>query len=627
MTQTDLFGKKNNILVLAEPPEETWKAIRITLENHCTKQEIIKFAEVFKPLLSKYTRIMKTTASGKMVNAKEVVDMTKSNLSKTVIAHSVALFFASEQNMQLYIDSLSEGMRSLWRMVLFNKFVSHSQAQQLLNTTDKLFSELRSSYYYGTYGYTFNKKEFGFFSINKFYARDSENFSIRDYYGFITVPNTIAAIFFPYFYPDASDTDTALDSLPEGKWRIVNFEADSQSHFLLFSGLEHQGAFTMKKKGVGTADMKKAQKKLALPEFFPGDRHPLRENLRAFSYIQLLVLTHLLPESQKLPYHKLMRSLITNFSRLDYYLPTLLYPHIKGLRQQMTDNGYHSRLCQMMFNWIKENDDKWNSIRDIYLKILVVDIGNSTTRPTTLVYHPLDEQYSTDMTNEYTSRTVGPERYSNEFGYTGLQMCALLLASLGMAEIAFNEEEPRNISPVDGIDFIRLTPLGQYAFGLTKKYDAPEQENTAYFELDPDRLIIRSLVEPNPYAQLLMDTSTPISRNRFETSALSFLASCHQREDVVAKINIFRQFISNDLPPLWEQFFQQLLLHCHPLTEDKASYKHYTIDPGNRELIELITTDPAIGELVIKAEGYRIMVRNDDIRKLELQLKKHGYLL
>ena len=93
------------------------------------------------------------------------------------------------------------------------------------------------------------------------------------------------------------------------------------------------------------------------------------------------------------------------------------------------------------------------------------------------------------------------------------------------------------------------------------------------------------------------------------------------------KIKIFRQFISNELPPLWEQFFETLLRHCNPLKEDKTAYKRYTLDPNNRELVQLITTDPALRQIVIRAEGYRILVKNDDLKKIETQLKKHGYLL
>ena len=306
----------------------------------------------------------------------------------------------------------------------------------------------------------------------------------------------------------------------------------------------------------------------------------------------------------------------------------------------MTDYGRQARLCNIMCTWLREEPERWVSIRDIYLKVYGIENGENTSRFTTLVFHPNDEQSNTQMTNEYTGNFIAANSYAMEFGFTGLQMFAFLMASIGVAEIAINEGASDatalefagrlarpDLSPFDSLEYVRLTPLGRYVLGVTDDYEAPEQEHIAYFQLDPDRLIIRSLVEPNPYAQLLKDTSISISKNRFETSALSFLANCHTKADVEGKIKIFRQFISDELPPLWQQFFKALLQHCHPLKEDKTSYKRYTLDPENRDLIQLVTTDPVLRQLVIRAEGYRIMVKNDDLKKFETQLKKHGYLL
>jgi hypothetical protein len=344
--------------------------------------------------------------------------------------------------------------------------------------------------------------------------------------------------------------------------------------------------------------------------------------------MQLLTLTkEFLNKSSNSTYEETLRSFFNEFQHINYWLVNLLYPHIKGLRQQMTNYGRHAKLCNTMFTWLREEPERWVSIRDIYLKIYSIENGENSSRFTTLVFHPNDEQSNTQMINEYTGNIITANSYAMEFGFTGLQMCAFLIASIGAAEIVINEDENRNISPFDSLDYIRLTPLGRYALGVTDEYDPPEQDHVAYFELDPDRLIIRSLVNPNPYAQLLTDTSVPISSNRFETSALSFLANCHKREDVENHIRIFRQFISSELPPLWEQFFHSLLQHCHPLTEDKTVYKHYTLDPENRDLIQLVTSDPVLRQIVIRAEGYRIMVKMDDLKKFETQLKKHGYLL
>ena len=630
MNQKDLFG--NSIptlpnLVLEEPVGDQWNAITDFLESRNTKTQLLNYAEAFIPWLSQYGKVMRTTRNGRIVEATEVALMMKTNTTKHGIAQGLALFLASDQNMQKYVDAMSEELRQLWRTVLFKLFVTQKEAKHILKTTNNLISQKQSYYYYSDKT-VWNKREYGWFSIGQYRSAKVGSHGYRDYENFITVNPAIHAIFLPFFFPETFEQEVGLNELPEGHYRTVNFEAESQTHYQLFCGLYQQGEFTLKKKGLGTTDMKRALKKMALAEFFPGDHNEFRENLRAFSYLQLLTLTkEYLTKTENATYEDTLRTFFSEFHHISYWLINLLFPHIKGLRRQMIDYGRHDKLCNIMFTWLREEPDRWVSMRDIYLKIYGIENGENSLRFTTLVFHPNDEQSNTQMSNEYTGKNIAADSYAMEFGYTGLQACAFLMASVGAAEIAINEDKNMNLSPFDSVEYIRLTPLGRYALGLTDDYEAPEQEHIAYFELDPDRLIIRSLTEPNPYAQLLTDTSVPISRNRFETSALSFLAGCNKREDVESKISVFRRFISSELPPLWEQFFQTLLQHCHPLQEDITGYKHYTLQPTNRELIQLVTTDPVLRQLVIRAEGYRIMVKTTDLKKFETQLKKHGYLL
>lgn len=630
MAQKDLFG--NSVptlpnLVLEEPIADQWENITCFLENRCNKSQLLGYAEAFTPWFSQYGKVMRRTRDGHVVEAKETTLMTKSNVSKHTVAQGVALILASEENLKLYVVSLSEGLKELWRTILIKLFVTQKKAKEILNTTDNLFSQQRSYYYYSD-RIVWNKREYNWFSTESLHATEVGRYGYRDYESFITVSPTIHAFFLPIFYPEAFDQEIGRSELPEGHYRTVNLEADSHARYQLFCGLYQHGDFPLKKKGVGLADMKRGQKKLALTEFFPGDTTEFRANLRANSYIQLMTLAkEFLIKKANLSYEDTIQKLLCEFTTLRFWTVGLLYPHIKGLRQQMTEYAKHGRLCNLMMTWLREEPDQWVSIRDIYMKIFSLENGENTSRFTALVLYPRDEQSSTQMINEYSGKLISADSYATEFGYTGLQACAFLMASIGAAEIAINEDLNSGLSPFDSLEYVRLTPLGRYALDITSDYEAPEQEHIAYFELDPERLIIRSLVEPNPYAQLLKDTSVPISKNRFETSALSFLASCHTKADVESKIKIFRQFISSKLPPLWEQFFKQLIQHCHPLKEDKTSYKRYQLDPENRDLVQLITTDPQLRQLVIRAEGYRIMVKTEDFTKFETQLKKHGYLL
>ncbi len=625
--QKDLYGYiQKPTLVLHEPDNNLWRDIVLLLNSHCTKVELLNYAEALNDWLGQY-EVMRASSSGKSVRATEVEEMTKSNMQKTDIAKGLALVLADQQNMLSYLETLSESMLQLLRTVLLNIYVSQTTAKQILQDKSDLVVKKSTSYYYQT-SLEWSRPELKWFSMARSLSAKTGPYNYRDYETYISINSLIHSIFLPYLCPDAFEQAEPISQLPDGHWRIVEYETDSFDHFQLFLSLMAQGELPVRKKGIGVTDMKRAQKKMALTELYPGDTNEYRKNVRAYSYLQMLALhEHFIARGKKRSYQDTLCSLFSSFDTVRYYLPFILFPHIKGFNRQFIECGQESKLCQMLFTWMREVPEGWICLHDVIVRIYAISNSENNTSHIPMVYNPQREDYSTLLSNEYSSRTISAGSYVMEFGYGGLQMCALLMASLGMVEVAFDEDNPCRLQPYENVAYIRLTPLGRYALGITKQYDAPTQQRMAYFELDPDRLIIRSLQDPNPYAQLLKDTSQPISRNRFETSAQSFLANCHSRSDVESKISIFRQFISNELPPLWEQFFQQLLQHCHPLREDHISYRRYTIDPKNSDLIQLITTDPVLRQIVIRAEGYRIMVKTDDLRKFENQLKKHGYLL
>lgn len=614
---------------MEEPQRLKWETMQNTLIIDCNKQQLQRFAETFIPWLGKYSKIYKQDAKGNIKEAEELTAMLKSTSPKYAIAEGVTLILASKDNLQYYVDSLNPKMRELWKTILLNGYVSQDRAKEILGTKSNLF-DTKYSYYYSN-SFSWNKREYGWWITSHLRSGKKLDFGYRSYEDFITVSNAIRGIFFPSFFPELQQPDHSLDTLPEGNWRTIDFETDSLAAFNLFSGLFKQGELPMKKKGITAADMKRANKKLALSEFFPDDSNEFGQYLRAYNYMGVLGLNEHLKSKYKakkiMSYPDTLLDLFKDFEKFDHYLPSLLYPHIKGLRQNQTRWGNHDKLCKYMIEWLKDHPNKWVSINEIYMRIVGLGSDGTSNIYTALVYSPNDEQNTAEITNLYSLEIINVETYACEFGYAGLQSFGFILASLGMAEIALNTSLPPTRGLFSPLEYLRLTPLGCYALGVTKDYEAPAIQQEAYFELDPERLIIRSLQDPNPYEQLLRDTAMPISRGRFQTSALSFLTNCHSRDDVEGKINIFKQFIANELPPLWEQFFQTLLQHCHPLFEDIISYRHYTLKPDNYDLIHLITTDPVLRQIVIRAEGYRILVKYEDIRKFETQLKKHGYLL
>ena len=616
-------------LWLNEPSQHRWLEVTQLLNDHCTKQLMLTYAACFQSWLSQYTKVYITNQDGGLRNADELILMTKTNTPKQQIAYGLAVIFSDDQNLSAYLSSISPELRLLLQAVITNIYVLHSDAKHIMHSTEDLFRQQRTGYYYSN-EYTPRDPALGWMELRTYYAPLSDIHHYRERANYLTMNNTVRALFMPHLLPEAYRSNSSLPSLPEDTdYNVIDMEASSHAHFRLIAGLMEQGELPIKKNGVSVADMKRVLKKVAMEEFFPGATNQYHQNMRSYAYLQLLALHHSFIKKGKtaMSYEDTLRDLISNFRTINYYLTSLLYPHVTGMRRQFSDYGKQDKLCMLLLDLMKEQPDEWYSPNDVMLKILALEDTTISAHYSILVFYPPYEEYNNNLTNDYSGRSITVDRYTQEFGYTGLQSFAMLMASLGIFQVALNLKDKRKLSPYDSVDYIRLTPLGRYALGLTDDYEPPQLEHTAYFELDPDRLIIRSLTQPNPYEQLLSDTSTPISKNRFETSATSFLANCSSRSDVENKISTFRQFIASDLPPLWEQFFNQLLQHIHPLHEDITPYKHFTLQSDDHELISLITTDPVLRQIVIRAEGYRIMVLSTDMKKFTDRMKKHGYLL
>jgi len=638
INQTMIFGMEpesieTDPLMLTEPETDKWKKATDVLDNRYNKNQIWDMGVALHPVLHSRGSIFLKCRDGVKRPCREVMPIFNQNSSKNLLTKALALILCEPANLKLYTNMLSDGMKALWRHLLIHIYMTEQEAQRILNTKTVLISKTRSFYYSTT---KWAAKGFEFFNISNSLAT-TMRYNFREHADYICLTTTIHQFFFPLFYPDAYRADNALPQLPDGpEYQIFDFETECVNKFSLLSGLLKAGEVSIKVRGVSQADTKKAAKKLGLQEFFPTDADDEKANIRSRFYIPLLTLFKLelfAPKERKrlLPYHVTLHQIFETFRDISPYIVPMMLPHIKGLRKQILDTNACYNMCVFLCQRLTKEPKHWVALQDVFKKAYIYreEISQYINFPT-LVFHHTEQKADTEIVNNYSGRSISVESFATEFGYTVLQAMGFMLCSLGMAQIAVrtdNSQLPEAVTPFSQIEYLRLTPLGCYVLNVDKSYEAPVMEEEAYFELDPERLIIRSLVTPNPYAQLLLDSSTPISKNRYETSAKSFLAKCRSREDVENNISIFRQFISQELPPLWKQFFQSLLMHCHPLKADSTPYKHYKIDPENTDLIRLLTTDEQLRKLVTRAEGYLILVKNEDIRNFENQLKKHGYLL
>ena len=207
----------------------------------------------------------------------------------------------------------------------------------------------------------------------------------------------------------------------------------------------------------------------------------------------------------------------------------------------------------------------------------------------------------------------------------------MLWACYGLLDIAYDSIDTTELgktyfSNYDGIKAVRLTNLGAYILGKTSQYEVPEVKQSYELNFSTDNLMILVEGETNLTDNLLANYADKVGSNRYAVSNESFLKNVANKKDLKMKIDIFKQVVSNKLPPNWKNFFEDLDRKIHPLkqVDEVMVFKIPSDDP---ELIKLLIQNQSIKKLLIKAEDYQIIVLKKDYPTLRTKLKTFGYLL
>jgi len=181
-------------------------------------------------------------------------------------------------------------------------------------------------------------------------------------------------------------------------------------------------------------------------------------------------------------------------------------------------------------------------------------------------------------------------------------------------------------SPFDGLKYIRLNNLGAYVAGKQTRYDVPQEVRHSTVELSKDSLTIIS-DKDDPTAAIILEPYTEkVTPNRFKTDFSIFLKGIGDKKELADKIKLFKQSVTEDLPPNWATFFEQLNQKIDPLTNVSTMHV-FQIPDNNPDLIKLIARDTKLKSMCFKAEGYHILVPKKKFASFKARLQEFGYLM
>lgn len=341
-------------------------------------------------------------------------------------------------------------------------------------------------------------------------------------------------------------------------------------------------------------------------------------------------------ETEKRP-ADLLRQLFQDFFQNKHPKSKKLYEflyHLKGGYYEYHYDKREKRVKQSLLNLLKDLlSSQWVAFENLEKYCLYRGIDLSVT----------DRNYGSDL--YFNLKRKGPYRSYHERTYVRggyykdavfvpfLKTMMFLFATFGIVDIAYElpentilqERDLNYLSPFDSLRYVRLTKLGAYVVGLTKKYAAVIEEETAKIELDTKRLII-TIDGNDPLKTLIIQkTADKISENCYKVNYHSFLRECTTKKDIKQKVALFHEHIAAKPPTIWQEFLDDVLDKINPLVS-KQKMAVFKLKQ-NKELISLVARDEVLKGYILKAEDYHILIPSNDIPKVKKRLEEFGYFI
>jgi len=239
-----------------------------------------------------------------------------------------------------------------------------------------------------------------------------------------------------------------------------------------------------------------------------------------------------------------------------------------------------------------------------------------------------DERYKDFVDKNYLSHRRDADNFLK---IPFVKATIFLYASLGMVEIAYNNIDTNihgttYFSNYDGLTHFRLTALGAFILGITDKYESLSPVDTNKLTLSTDSLIIVAQGNMSVVDVMLNPYSEKLGKTRYKVTAQTFLKECRNKKDIENKIARFKKTINSSIPTIWEQFLKQLVVNASSVLIN-TTVQTYTLPVENKDLHRIVAQDAVLKQLILKAEGFNLLVKNENLAKFKSRMKELGYLV
>lgn len=539
---------------------------------------------------------------------------------KSELLDFASLFF-TRSNFHLYLEVLPDNVRALWIAAADKIFLSENEANKLLG------EECIDTHSWGT-------QVCETLGENIFEITESEPYD----YG--TNDTNYLTFTYPWLreltYWCSHDTleECQTADLPD-KLTVFNAEADLFQEIPILNSLR-EGGVTLGKAHFFTANLRKSLDNVNINNFNLGEKSTkyYEETLRRYYLITTYLLTcentHKSVINSASPLQLILQCVKYVFDNASNF-SKLFLPHISGIKRgyDLTHNA-HELMRSLQQSLLTLNSSMWISIEQLLYQTRCY--FKHRARFSILIQEPTSYyNIGSKLRDKNADEPIKYDEIITRVTYQSIKSVLLALASWGIIEIAYDPTTTANGPSylTDALRYVRLTNLGKYVFGKAKFYQLPTtMVNTCKdFELNADRLLIKVL-NPNSKGSFALEKiAAPITSQLYRTNFSVFLKECNTKDDIVKNIDLFKKYIANEPPQIWEDFFNAMLERTNALKKVRTSYITRSIDAKDKELQDIIMHDPNIKQYILRAEGYVVLIEQAHLSDVNNILKTYGYTI
>lgn len=200
-----------------------------------------------------------------------------------------------------------------------------------------------------------------------------------------------------------------------------------------------------------------------------------------------------------------------------------------------------------------------------------------------------------------------------------------MLVACGMLELAL---DPNDEAAFEGMRYVRLTPLGRYAFGLDKRFANPNEKTAAeLFDIDDQNLIIAVLDSSAPQAKFLRECAENIGGSRYRLSFSAFMQGCTNEEQVMHRIKAFSELICPEPGPKMAEFLDTVDLRTQCTMAVDKRYTLLRINPEVPGLLDFLASSAYVKHYALKAQGHHLLIEEQRLHELRTLCLQHGFLI